>query len=439
MKVLFKSNVKSVALSALVVSCLSVGFAPCGPARPVGVQVDTEDGTKPLVTPPSVDRPSIELALGASHGCALIKPKGSQTGGVKCWGSNKFGQLGSKGDPDNLLSAVPVQGLDSGVVDIAAGGNTSCAIYLENSLRWLKCWGRIRFGSEEPQEGKFTSDPTMIQGLNGNVHSVTVGKNHVCVLTSQNQVKCFGDNDEERLGRAEKQDKNLPLPVKFTMKMKIEIKEGLSLTRAVPFQAASIIAGENTTCGILAVAAGANASERVLCWGVKIGDNAKLYQPGGRDGLLSGDGNIQQIAVGASHICIVIDGRVQCVGKSDNLQLGTDYPHYSEVAFVPPPDTLHSGVEEIAAGSNFTCARQKDVVSCWGQNNLGQLGSDQVSDPIKKASARPVEVKGLGHNLGQIAASANQACAVVGHQVKCWGALESDTSGSLPQLVQGIE
>lgn len=50
--------------------------------------------------------PAVDLGLGDSHSCALL-----QSGAVKCWGDNSYGQLGTGGAPASSSTPVDVTGL----------------------------------------------------------------------------------------------------------------------------------------------------------------------------------------------------------------------------------------------------------------------------------------------------------------------------------------
>jgi hypothetical protein len=70
---------------------------------------------------------------GFDHTCALM-----QSGGVKCWGSNRFGQLGDGTSPYDPY-VVPVDSsLTSGVTAIALGHWHTCALMVDQTVR---CWG----------------------------------------------------------------------------------------------------------------------------------------------------------------------------------------------------------------------------------------------------------------------------------------------------------
>jgi alpha-tubulin suppressor-like RCC1 family protein len=124
-------------------------------------------------------------------------------------------------------------------------------------------------------------------------------------------------------------------------------------------------------------------------------------------GLHSG---IRQLFSGPSAVetCAVLaDRRAYCWGEFTSeatslLQIGKD-------------------IESIALGFEFRCALTTDgKVSCWGNNDVGQLGNGSSSTP----SDTPRRVQYLGadfDNVSDITAGTSHACALRAGAAWCWG------------------
>ncbi|SVE10795.1 uncharacterized protein METZ01_LOCUS463649, partial [marine metagenome] len=84
-------------------------------------------------------------------------------------------------------------------------------------------------------------------------------------------------------------------------------------------------------------------------------------------------------------------------------------------------------VEELAAGTNFYCARSiQGLVKCWGQNNEGQLGignTTQYGDSVNETGTYlPFVNLGTNETAKQIVAGSAHVCALLNEgDVVCWG------------------
>jgi len=120
---------------------------------------------------------------------------------------------------------------------------------------------------------------------------------------------------------------------------------------------------------------------------------------------------------GFDHACVRrATGRVSCWGRNEHAQLGdttlTNRP--TPVDAVGVTDAV-----EISAGRIHTCARRPTGgVVCWGYNSAGQLGTGSGSPFIVYA---PVAVMGLT-DAAEIFAGDDTSCArSAAGVVTCWG------------------
>src|SRR5262249_19354401 len=154
-----------------------------GTARCWGFNSDGQVGDGTLVNPRLVPVAVAFLALtilsarkvsaGVSHTCATIFD-----GSVKCWGNNKYRQLGTGGWVSPLLP-VTVPGVDN-AIDVSAGDYHTCAL---RGTGVPVCWG---FGhSGELGDGSSMDSPTPVEvvGLTDAI-ALSSGGYHTCALST---------------------------------------------------------------------------------------------------------------------------------------------------------------------------------------------------------------------------------------------------------------
>lgn len=142
------------------------------------------------------------------------------------------------------------------------------------------------------------------------------------------------------------------------------------------------------------------------------------------------------LALGAAHTCVGTgpERGVRCFGRGVDATIAAPIP---------------AGVDELAAGEDFTCARLGGQVVCWGLWQDGQLGDGQLGDgqlgdghadvgagssgEAPGGSRRgPVPVTGLQDAI-RLTAGRAHACALRSNgAVVCWG------NGAQGQLGDGL-
>jgi alpha-tubulin suppressor-like RCC1 family protein len=142
------------------------------------------------------------IAAGGDHTCALMA-----TGGVKCWGDNRYGQLGD-GTHANRYVPVDLPALGRGVSAVAAGSFHSCAV----AGGAVKCWGWNYYGQLGDGTKTTWNDPVVANGVPADVSSIAAG-DHACAVTGRGGVLCWGRNVSGQLGDGTTFDSASPVDV----------------------------------------------------------------------------------------------------------------------------------------------------------------------------------------------------------------------------------
>ncbi len=266
--------------------------------------------------------PTVALALGSAHTCAL-----DADGAVRCWGDNVHGQLGlgdraARGDvPGEMGASLPAVALPAPAQAIAAGAHHTCALLTSGTVA---CWGRGEFGQlglgdraargDAPGE-MGTALPTV--SLRSAAAEVTAGATHTCARLTSGAVQCWGDNVYGQLGLGDRASRGDGPG---------EMGADLPLV-ALPGNAAALATGDRTTCAVL-------AGGSVACWGLNafgqlgLGDtDARGDAPGEMAALAQTPllAPATAVALGASHACALLGGGgVQCGGSGEAGRLGLE-------------------------------------------------------------------------------------------------------------------
>jgi len=343
------------------------------------------------------------MAAAEEHTCAI-----TGAGGVLCWGLNDFGQLGN-GTTAESNTPVPVVGMSSGVVSIAAGAKFTCALTNAGAV-W--CWGNNSSG--QLGNGTFTQSSIPVQVLDptgdaslSSVVAIAAGQYHSCAVTSAGAALCWGDNSRGELGDGTEIGSNLPVHV-----------SGLSIG------VTAISAGSDFTCAVTSTSA-------AWCWGAGGSGQLGNGNSGGSAtpvAVMDSNGNAPlrgavAIASGFENNCALLNGgTLLCWGANNARQLGAGVASaQSNVPVEMMDSTGQSALNEVVAitgGKDDFCALSADgEVDCWGQNEYGQLGGGSTA-----GSSIPVPVVGLSSGVAAIVSGYEYNCAVTSAgRAECWG------------------
>lgn len=136
--------------------------------------------------------------------------------------------------------------------------------------------------------------------------------------------------------------------------------------------------------------------------------------------LLSG---VAQISAGYEFTCAVLDGGgVHCWGSNDSGQLGDGT--YSDHGW-PVPIDVGGAASAVVAGTFHACAIVEGRIACWGSNSFGQLG-----DGGTDAQPLPQPVDGIDSGATAVAVGYAHTCAVIDGGAWCWGLNQNGQLGN---------
>ena len=308
---------------------------------------------------------------GRAHSCAILSG-----GTVKCWGNNRWGQLGTGSfinrdyyTPQAAVNFGSSNGVALTVVQMDSGEEHSCAV-LDNGS--LKCWGRNIYGQLGIGNKTNQHTPQLVNlGTDKTAKQVTAGFRHTCAILNDDTVKCWGWGAYGVLGYgSDDSDRNTPPAT--TLNFGEDDEEQ-------PKTAKHIAAGSYHSCAIL-------NDDSLVCWG------------GNSYGEVGG-------------------------GNTSNGQ-------YS-------PQVVNLGqktAKYVAGGESATCAiLNDDSLVCWGRNRFGQLG---YGDTTQRTSPPTTAVDlGTGRTVRQVALGkdydSQNVCALLDNgRVKCWGRHKNGSLGA---------
>ncbi|MBM4342795.1 MAG: hypothetical protein FJ100_05410 [Deltaproteobacteria bacterium] len=337
------------------------------------------------------------MATGPVHACAWAVQDT-----VACWGSNKSLALGV---PDIADSVTPTfwSKTDVQPKSVAVGGGFVCRA--NQGMGKLFCRGENDHGQLGQAPGPPSATevsiplPQFVEWA-----QVVAGDDHACALDINGKARCWGAGAAGQLGKLGLVgDESNPVEVSFAGKFSL------------------LAAGGNNTCGLV--------EGEAYCWG----SNGVSWADGTTKPKVGVPAKVKTLqsfvalAVGENHACGLtqIGGEVWCWGKNDAYQLGAQ-DNMASVAKLPLPN-----LQSVAVGISHTCVvSTAGAVSCFGSNSKQQKGPGANAVPdnpnlefLKKAKA--------------VSAAGDATCVLMANMsIQCFG-VGPDGNPTPPYIVPG--
>jgi len=395
------------------------------------------------------DATAVDLTAGGFHTCARLAP--SQT--VHCWGRNDLRQLGAGMVLGASTVPIPVAGLVPGPWRLSAGLHHTCA---SNPTVGVFCWGYNGLSQcGQPSAVVAIDPPALVAGTSG--FTASAGRSFTCAYGGE-RVLCWGANDSGQLGvpsfTGESRATAEPITPLTTSEPYTALyvggftacarkMSGLTVCwgrndygqipaganpQRMPLSIASYIGAELTFGGVHQCALStSDRTSPLRCWGYnalgQAGDGARATTLGPPAApALTG---VQLVAAGFNHTCAALrSGVVRCWGALEYGQLGNGA---SALTAAPSPVSGINNAVALAAGSDFTCA-VLDVagerrLSCWGHNQVGQLGSlTPAAEPTPQPVRDGITAGAVLTNVASVSLGTLHGCArLTAGAVRCWG------------------
>jgi alpha-tubulin suppressor-like RCC1 family protein len=294
---------------------------------------------------------------------------------------------------------------DNSISDITSLSSTKDHVCLNQKNGQMLCWGDGLNGKLGTASTSAQSIPTPTSSYSAykeikDTYSVVTATSHTCSLTNSGEVYCWGEGDDSRLGQSSTTDSTSPIKVSFPEHRPVKM----------------IATHDAHNCAI-------TDDGNIHCWGKNIdgqigeGSQSNWFgNPTKVTGL--GDVMASAISVGDGFSCAVFDnGSIFCWGKNDFGQLGDGTNTNSTQ---PVLQTLISQqAVTISSGQSHSCAiLVTGQVTCWGRNNVGQLGDNTLTD----RSTPVIALLPPSKDAVMIDVGISHTCAIMSDgSMYCWG------------------
>jgi alpha-tubulin suppressor-like RCC1 family protein len=349
------------------------------------------------------------LATGkfATHTCIL-----DFDGKPRCWGDHASGQLGYGILQQRLPAPGPAVDIGAGVIakEVVISMHVTCIL---STTDQVKCWGSNSENKLGFVGGSIHSPPSSFInfGTGVTVRQISVGTYHACAVLGTGGLRCWGTNTAGQLGYGHA---NYMEPPPTT-----DVNLGTGVL------ARQVSCGGFHTCII-------STTNKVKCWGTNhrgqlgYGDGVSRNSPPASFVAVT---DVQKISCGEHHTCVVTTSNTAvCWGEGGTSTWdGIGKLGYGSSSSLNAPQSAITGtpysnptVVDIGASFRHTCwLLSTGEVQCWGSGDSGQLGYGSTTNRL---SPTGIINLGTGNLVKSIGVYASHTCAqLLDDTIKCWG------------------
>lgn len=414
------------------------------------------------------------VATGWRHTCAV-----DSSNLLYCWGGNNLGQLGTDSTTlSNLPLLIDTDGIEVG--SVYANAYDSCALDINGAAY---CWGSGSTGQLGDGSARLSNQPVIADPENilegKTIKLTTEGENHTCVVASDDKIYCWGYNADGQLGNGSTINSFTPVAVDFSGYLSGKTIKAISSGRGYTCVIASDnqiycwgdnsrgVFGNNTTndslvptpvttsgalsgLDILSISTGVSgvcavaSNNKAYCWGSnfhgELGNNttSDAYLPTALyTGGALGSQTVTAVSIGDYTGCVTTNtSKLYCWGAGDYVGDGTTIQRLGPVLITIPGLT----VKTISVGHIHTCViASNNLPYCWGGwDGDGTIGDGSSTD---SNSPKAVDVSGVlfGKTIKSISSGYRHTCAIASDdKVYCWGYNSDGAIGDNSSLTNAL-
>lgn len=276
------------------------------------------------------------------------------------------------------------------VSNVAVAPAHVCAITKDNDVL---CWGNA-YGWSDSDSQRY-STPQPIVGFNKKARYIAADKEVTCMITLDGELWCAG--------RSAKMNSS---------------SNDLQKVNGLPSDLKSVSVIEGAGCAT-------TYSNELYCFGSNFFGVTTSTSPTGYEVRKVDLENVTKVSLRNSAACAVASSEVYCWGSNSFRIVSMSNIMNS---LVPVHSASLSGADDVILGYQHACALINGLVKCWGSNAFEKLGG-----PTDESHSAPVTVNGASSGIKSLAVADNSSCAIRSDDsVYCWGLNKQDSIGDPP-------